>query len=173
MLVLKDVELWSPIEGYDGYEVSSHGRVRSFKCGAPQILKPGKLPSGHLQVLLYREGALPRSFKVHRLVLLNFVGPPAPGQICRHLDGDPTNNHEDNLCWGTYAENEADAVRHGTKKGLTKQQVQYVLVNPKGLSNRALADELGVSHSAISRVLNGRNHTETVQELQQLPHYTR
>lgn len=50
---------------------------------------------------------------VHRLVLFAFVGPRPPGMLCRHLDGNPSNNRLENLCWGTGQENEADKERHG------------------------------------------------------------
>ena len=36
--------------------------------------------------------------------------------LCRHLDGNPHNNRLDNIVWGTVVENEADKVRHGTRK---------------------------------------------------------
>ena len=56
-----------------------------------------------------------RSFKVHRLVCRAFHGsPPIYGEDeahCRHIDGDPLNNHADNLRWGTRSENEHDKKR--------------------------------------------------------------
>lgn len=33
---------------------------------------------------------------------------------CRHLDGDPGNNWDWNLKWGTKSENAFDCVKHGT-----------------------------------------------------------
>ncbi|MBR0061795.1 MAG: hypothetical protein IJP68_10000 [Selenomonadaceae bacterium] len=35
-----DGEQWRPIEGFAGYEVSTFGRVKSFKYKTPRILKP-------------------------------------------------------------------------------------------------------------------------------------
>jgi hypothetical protein len=32
--------------------------------------------------------------------------------VARHLDGNPDNNHIDNLCWGTQQENIEDQFRH-------------------------------------------------------------
>jgi hypothetical protein len=51
---------------------------------------------------------------VARLMLLAFVGEPAPGQMARHLNGDSADNRAVNLAWGSSAENRADAYRHGT-----------------------------------------------------------
>ena len=119
-------ERWKPIPGYEGqYEVSDQGRVRSstrlvmcegtvkgsyFSVKQGRILKPGRMPAGHLSVSLGRRN----SQCVHKLVLLAFVGPALPNQECRHLNGDPADNRLKNLRWGTRTENIKDAVQHGT-----------------------------------------------------------
>ena len=36
--------------------------------------------------------------------------------VCCHNDGDPANNHLENLRWDTYQSNEADKLRHGTRR---------------------------------------------------------
>jgi hypothetical protein len=53
-----------------------------------------------------------RTTAVHRLVALVFC--EGEGEVVRHLDGDKTNNAATNLAWGSYADNEADKVGHGT-----------------------------------------------------------
>lgn len=124
------MEQWRPVINYEAhYEVSDHGRVRSIERKVwftnrwgqrIQRTVPPKLRKlsahkngGHLYVKLHN-GAERKPFFVHRLVLENFVGPCPDGWQCRHLDGDPTNNHVSNLKWGTPSENTIDAVRHGT-----------------------------------------------------------
>lgn len=59
--------------------------------------------------------------RVHRLVLLAFVGPPATNsaEVC-HIDGNPANNQLANLRWGSSSENKADQVRHGTHRNASK-----------------------------------------------------
>jgi hypothetical protein len=54
--------------------------------------------------------------KVHEVILTTFVGPCPDGMECRHLDGNPANSALSNLAWGTHLENEADKLRHGTRK---------------------------------------------------------
>jgi hypothetical protein len=106
------MEIWKLVPEYEGkYEVSDQGRVRSFQR-KPQgiILRPGRMPSGHLSVALGRGN----SQCVHKLVLLAFVGTAPDTHECRHLNGDPADNRLENLCWGTRSENIKDAVRHGT-----------------------------------------------------------
>lgn len=120
-------EEWRAVVGYTGYEVSNFGRVRSLDRVIPYfhpingdihrhhhgtMLRPGTMKSGHLLVVLGKgNNAL-----VHHLVLEAFVGPAPEGMECRHWDGDPANNHADNLIWGTRAENVADMLRHGTHR---------------------------------------------------------
>jgi len=119
------MEKWKGIEGYPYYEVSNRGRVRSLSrrvlCGGGmrsvvgRILKTKKTKYGYPELNLCKDkdGRLP-TFLVHRLVLDAFRGPkPDPRMVCRHLDGDPTNNRLANLVWGTYKENMADKKRHG------------------------------------------------------------
>ncbi|WP_051233125.1 HNH endonuclease [Pseudonocardia asaccharolytica] len=53
--------------------------------------------------------------KVHRLVLLAFVGePPDDKPNALHRDDDPANNCVENLYWGTRSENTDDSVRNGS-----------------------------------------------------------
>jgi hypothetical protein len=106
------MEVWKLVPEYDGkYEISDQGRVRSFQRD-PQgrILRPSRMPGGHLSVALGRGN----SQCVHKLVLLAFVGVAPDKHECRHLNGDPADNRLENLCWGTRSENIKDAVRHGT-----------------------------------------------------------
>lgn len=118
-------EEWRPIPGWEGfYEASSHGRVRSVTrtvkhpaSGSMQIqgrvLRPAPHRSGHLWVELCGPAGK-KTRQVHQLVLEAFVGPKPPGMDGCHYDGNPQNNHIENLRWDTRAGNLADAIRHGT-----------------------------------------------------------
>lgn len=102
-------EEWRPVDGYPGYEVSSLGRVRSWRTHrgvpGPRILKPGRGSKGYLVVRL--AGA---AQKVHRLVAEAFLGPMPDGLQTRHLDSNNQNNAAANLAYGTQLENMADRV---------------------------------------------------------------
>lgn len=118
-------EIWKPIAGHDGYEVSNLGCVRSLdrvihrKATARQpngarirlkgkIIAAGVTSSGHHLVMLGRGS--PRL--VHRLVLEAFVGPCPPGKECLHFDDVKSHNHLANLRWGTRSENLHDFHRN-------------------------------------------------------------
>lgn len=117
-------ETWLPVVGYEGfYEVSDMGRVRGVdrltrdSRGWTRAIKgririPCAQKSGHLGVSLSKDGDT-RVERVHRLVLTSHLRPPMAGEVCRHLDGDPANNHIGNLAWGSVQENTRDTVRHG------------------------------------------------------------
>lgn len=51
--------------------------------------------------------------QAHVLVLETFVGSRPRGMVCRHLDGNPSNNHISNLRWGTVQDNIDDRSHHG------------------------------------------------------------
>lgn len=119
-------ENWKPVTGYENfYDASDHGRVRrlprsveikdgSTRTTAGKMLRPfqhGR--TSHLAVKLMVNGERKRR-PVHRLVLEAFVGPYPEGMECCHADGDPTNNHLDNLRWDTRSANSHDSVKHGS-----------------------------------------------------------
>lgn len=163
---------WRAVPGYQGYEVTRLGDVRSWRTGAPKAIAPYVNKAGYAMVTL----APTRSKRyVHQLVALAFIGPPPDGQEIRHLDGNPRNNHVHNLCYGTPAENQGDRLRHGRdnrgeKSGtakLTREDVMEIRrrygpysKNGRGRAHggdtqRSLAAEYGVSWQRIGSIVRG------------------
>lgn len=111
-------EIWKDIPGYENlYRASNFGFIRSlikWNSTSERILKPTEDKDGYLHISLCKNNN-PISFRVHKLVLMTFVGPkPFVGAVCRHLDGNTFNNKLENLCWGTQQENVQDSKFHGT-----------------------------------------------------------
>lgn len=101
------IEEWRPIEGYENYQVSNYGRVKSLgndKTRKEKILKQGKKKDGYLQVNLYKEGKM-KPFLVHRLVATAFLDNPSNLHCVNHKDEDKTNNCVENLEWCTHQYN--------------------------------------------------------------------
>ena len=172
-------ETWKAVEGFPGYEVSDHGRVRSFwrRWGLGRghggkfvltdrplrILIPTTHPGGALQVKPRRDNKN-HPLKVHRLVLEAFVGPCPSGHECRHLDGNPTNNHLGNLCWSTHADNMADTLRHGThNRGerhgcsrLTESQVKNIreLHTQGSINPKVIGEMFGIARSYVYQIVH-------------------
>lgn len=130
-------EQWKPVAGFDGYEVSDLGRVRSWKMyhhdPGPRFLTPSPTDSGHLRVGLTNGSEDPRTRMVHRLVLNAFVGSRPKGLVTRHMNGDKTDNRLANLQYGTYSENQLDSVKHGTH--LSARRTECVNGHPFDESN--------------------------------------
>ena len=120
-------ERWRAVPGYVGlYEVSDLGRVRSIDRVLPRrwrgrLLTPTAMSSGYLVVTLWRNGKQ-RTWLIHRLVLLGFVGDPPDGHEALHLNGDNADNRLTNLTWGTHSENQWDQVAHGTHFNASKNE---------------------------------------------------
>jgi DNA-binding transcriptional regulator YiaG len=171
-------EIWKPIPGFPGYEVSNHGRVRSYKkrvyikgftgskcmlADEPQIiLKPYPDKDGYSKVCLWKDRK-PIYLKIHQLVLLAFVGPCPPGMEGCHDDGKTDNNFLSNLRWDSRANNHADKKKHGTDgRGenntmaeLTENQVKNMReLIAHGFRQADLARIYSVSRSTICNIVN-------------------
>ncbi len=117
-------EEWRPVVGWEGrYWVSDRGRVRGRRRDNGGLMST-HVREGYVCVQFCR-GAKHRFQRVHRLVALAFLGPPASDQEVRHLDGNPSNNHLENLAWGTHAENRRDQLRHGTDPMASKTHCKW------------------------------------------------
>lgn len=119
-------EIWKPVKGYEGvYSVSNWGNVRSEDRISKQgktprfwkwrTLKPSYIGAGYAYYDLCFEGTR-KGRHGHILVAEAFIGPRPEGMEVCHNDGNPSNNHVDNLRYGTRSENARDAVKHGTHR---------------------------------------------------------
>ena len=75
-----------------------------------KILSLVKTPSGYLNFGYYRKGKGKVRLRVHRMVAYQKYGDDTfkEGVECRHLDGNPENNLEDNVSIGTHSKNMMD-----------------------------------------------------------------
>ncbi|MEG0063033.1 MAG: NUMOD4 domain-containing protein [Pseudomonas sp.] len=171
-------EEWRDVEGHPGYRVSNLGRVMSYKQSKAGKLVKQTVKKDHrrgkpeyLRVSLADASGVRKNKRVHRLVLIAFVGPaPSEKHVGAHIDGNTRNNWLLNLKWATQIENEADKELHGTK--LIGTDVANAKLNPAAVrrirrSNtsdsavmKKLMADLGVSRSAITDVLKGRTWSQ-------------
>lgn len=117
---------WVSLNGWEGaYEVSPRGYIRTVERTRSngrryksQLLKPAISPAGYEVVSLQFNGTR-KGYLLHRLMLDTFNGPhPADKPYGLHSDGNPRNNHLENLRWGSNSENVQDAIKHGRNHNL-------------------------------------------------------
>ena len=180
-------EQWADIEGFEGrYLVSSHGRVYSTGCGrrSPAMLKPNVNSRGYQTVNLSDGHSNNTTARVHRLVALAFCDSHSESRdIVNHKDGNPSNNHADNLEWCTSGENTRHAIdvlgrsiggsepfkRISTRihpvdanstrspfRRFSDEDVEFIRTDYH--SSRQLAKMFGVNKSTIQRIRSGESY---------------
>lgn len=172
------VEEWRDIPGYEGiYQASNTGRVRSLdrivaRDGQKpmrmtgQLLKQNPNPRwGYMQVILHRSGSA-KTWRVHQLIALAFIGPNPEKLDVNHIDLNKTNNRADNLEYVTRRRNLEHAREHGLgdKRGekhhsakLSSEQVGEIRRRvASGEVARHLAVEYGIQPSQVSRIVSGK-----------------
>jgi len=127
-------EIWKRIDGFEDYEISDFGRVRSSKRKIPIFLKPYTNKSGYKHIMLYRRG---KSFAgyIHKLVATTFIGPPPPNKCISHINEDSTDNRLYNLCYETISENTMRPLhrqRQGYSQPLSKHGFRGIYQRPNG-----------------------------------------
>lgn len=103
-------EVWKPTTISNKYDVSSYGRVRNAKRG--NVLRQTTKPLGYKTVFF-----LKKTYYVHQLMLLSFVGEPKEDQTVDHIDRKPYNNHISNLRWASKKEQISNSVRAEKHQG--------------------------------------------------------
>lgn len=95
-----DGEEWR--DSRNGARVSSFGRIQTIENRGSIVYTPKPCRNGYVYVQISSS-----TYLVHRLVAEVFLPPPpSPAHVeVNHVDGNPTNNHVDNLTWCTKAEN--------------------------------------------------------------------
>ena len=120
-------EEWRVCAGYDGYEVSNLGRVRSSQDG--RILSQSWAGDNHGK--RYRTAGVCQKTTtyVHRLVAAAFLGEAPPGaRYVDHIDNDPDNNRPENLRWTTNGANMRNQAVTATKwPGISFYQGRWLL----------------------------------------------
>jgi hypothetical protein len=133
-------EIWKRVTGYENYEVSNLGRVRSIerlvkhKNGRTinfkgRILKPNKTPEKYLYVQLYKDKKS-NTLTVHKVVAITFLNltPNGHSIVVNHINHDREDNRVENL--------ELITQRENTNKLHLKSSSKYVGVTWKKQTNK-------------------------------------
>lgn len=106
------MEIWKSISGWEGiYEISSHGRLKSFKKSMNgYVLSNVNVNGDYFSVVLKSKGKV-RYTRIHRLVAEAFLMNPAGFLVVNHKDGNKQNNNIHNLEWCSCKQNVDHAIK--------------------------------------------------------------
>lgn len=182
-------EEWRAIPGWEGlYEVSDCGQIRTVSRRVPcrgngTILLKSRIRKivlnryGYPVVTMEGGGRKKILKSIHRAVVEAFAGPIPAGMSVNHRDGVKTNNHISNLEICTCKENsrhmvdvlgKMSGVGHPRSMMSEAQVLRAVELVRQGIGHDIIAAEYGVSRSAITRIMMGRNWTR-ITGLQRQP----
>lgn len=168
-------EIWLPIPGYEGrYLVSDLGRVKAInfrRQGKPGLLSLSSInKDGYFKITLSKGSReTVKSFLVHHLVLLAFVGPRPKKLDTNHLSGVKADNRLINLEYCTSSENRLHAYRigiqvaaHGETHCRAKLKTSQVIEIKKKLATgyatqNDIAKEYGVTQGTVWQIASGKN----------------
>lgn len=165
------------IKGYENYEISSLGRVKSKDrvvscCGGKrkfsyhrnEAVLTEHIVGGYMQIQLMKNSKN-KGFKIHRLVAEAFIPNPKNKPHVNHKDGNKLNNNITNLEWCDRFENMRHAYKNGLlrlkcgiyshKAKLTEEQVK--LIRSQWASGEKSQKEIGriygVGQGCISKIV--------------------
>lgn len=164
-------ESWKRIEGFDGYEVSDLGRVKSLQRRNKrfdQFLKGIPDRDGYYRVCLRKES---KSYRrcIHRLVASAFIPNPNNKKQVNHKFGIVTDNRASQLEWVTHSENNQHAYDvlgrvgawTGKRGGAHHRSKSVVCLNTGVIYGSTLEAEreLGLRGKSVSEVCLGNRKT--------------
>ena len=159
------MEEWLNIAGFDGYQISNTGKVKSlerktsFKNGyrivRERILKPIINTKGYQQVQLCRDGKI-KHILVHRLVAEAFIPNPDNLTQVNHKDENPLNNNVENLEWCTAIYNLNYGTRTQRAVKSKSKPVRCIETNQIFHSTADVQRKLGFSQGNICDCCNGK-----------------
>lgn len=159
------MENWKKIKGYDQYEISDFGNVKSIGNNATRkekILKSGTIKNGYSIVVLTDWCKRKKTMYVHRLVAEHFKENKDKKREVNHINGFKSDNRSINLEWITTVDNSLHAFKTGlqpkrqdrTQSKLTDLQV--IEIKRSGLRNIELSRLFNISKSVISGIQSGK-----------------
>lgn len=157
-----------PVTNFPNYRITKDGILWSYKKYRNGKIDPRWKPiepeidkTGRCRYCLYNENGCTRKHN-YIIVLEEFVGPRPKGMVGCHNDGNPSNNHLDNLRWDTQKGNLSDRKLHGTHpigekhhgSVLKEHQVLEIRrLSSIGLSNGEIASMFGMDRTTISKII--------------------
>ena len=158
------MEIWKEVKGYEDYEISNLGRVKSLartiyktdgttQAHKERFLKPSFSNGGYLKVSLSNNFKV-KTKRIHQLVAEAFLNhvPDGMNLVVDHMNAVKTDNRLDNLQIITTRENSSKDKKEGTSKyigvcwsKLNKKWISKIRINGKREHLGYFFDELEAS----------------------------
>jgi hypothetical protein len=164
-------ETWAAVPGYFDLEVSDQGNARSISTWQPY---KQCLSDGYPQIYATKSRSDGTSggrkyLKVHRAVLMAFVGPPGRLHVACHGNDIRSDNRLSNLRWATQQDNINDAKRNGRMprgeqcgsavlRDASVRLMRYLNVI-HGVDHEVISDWFEITTTACKQALYGRTWT--------------
>lgn len=99
------MEIWKKIEGFENYEISNKGRVKSLKFGRERFLK--KAITNNYEIVTIFNNGIRTQRMVHQFVAMTFLNHKPNGMdlVVDHINGIRNDNRVENLQIITNREN--------------------------------------------------------------------
>ena len=155
------MEIWKKIDGFENYEVSNLGRVKSLQRWSgtkfykrEQIMKLYQnKKNGYIYVSLSKDNKA-KNIRVHILVAKEFLGNPNHYSQINHKDGNKENNCADNLEWCDSKYNIVDMYK---RKGVYDNAENVIKDYLKIKSCKEVSKIYGCSKETIRSILKRNN----------------
>ena len=163
-------EIWKDITGFNGYySISNYGNVkRNFRITErsdkrriklkEKMLRSAYNERGYLHIRLIKDNER-KTYRINRLVAMEFVPNPNNYKEVNHIDGVKDNNYYKNLEWCTRSQN----IQHAFKNGLLRTNKKVVQLDLEGNvikfwdSMGQACKELGAKRPNITKCCKNRN----------------
>jgi len=151
---------------YNDYTVTEDGRVFSHTSSGKVVELKTLIGNHGYKHMRIGRGLKRPTMTLHKIVCLAYYGPRPEGLVVRHLDGNPYNNHFENLKYGTNSENAMDRVAHGTSNRgdrnwcakLTNEDALRIRARARAGESLAVisASYSFVDRNSVARVIKGQ-----------------
>lgn len=145
---IKAKEVWKPIPGKEGYEVSNLGRICCLRFGKIRIRKL-QYNLGYPKIDIRNV-----PYQVRRLVLEAFVGPCPPKMVAKCKLKSRKEARLKYLYWGFMADGQ-NPIRNSKLKHFQIRKIRTLL--SKGMPQSQIASKYNVCSMTINRISRGES----------------
>lgn len=160
---MKNLE--SNITGFSRYHISKLGTLYSNWSGRWKVVKPVIKNTGYVSNNLKGDDGNRYNLYRHRLVAMVYISNPGNlPQVC-HRDNNPTNNHVNNLYWGTPKANIKQCINDhrfyfvGKERRVNIDVKSLIEFYELGIPRKEILDKFGISVGFLYKILKA-NHVK-------------